>query len=115
MEKVIFRREEKFDDNTVKVSIKKPVQGKRKDMTPVISLFSNREKSIMTRKFFNNDANRFTLFMDEINTKMTWYDAFNTIEKGLANQKVDILSEEVQQLTTRIYNMFFPDDISISR
>jgi hypothetical protein len=114
MNKVIFRREDKFADNDVRVSAKRPVKGRRRDMTPVISLFNDREKSDMTRRLFNNDLNRFTVFMNEVNSKATWNEAFEAIEKNLISQKVDILSNEVQQLTTRIYHMFFPDDISIS-
>jgi hypothetical protein len=114
MEKLIFRHDE--DDSSVekvKISSKKPVERRRKDMTPLIDLFNESEKLKLTRKFFKNDSGQFHTFINEINTKMTWHEAFHTIETNLSKRKVDIMSDEARQLTDRVYRLFFPDDISI--
>lgn len=114
MERIIFRREEDEVTTNLHISAKRPVQGIRKDMTPLISLFNEQEKKHIIRKLFKNDTKRFNTFINDINSKMTWAEAFEEIEKQLISQKIDILSSEVQQLTDRIYSVYFPDDISIS-
>jgi hypothetical protein len=111
MNKYIFRRE--TAGQTVSQTVKKTVVRKRKDITPFISLFSDREKSRIVRKLFKNDLARFNTFMQDLNTKMTWHEVFHTIEAEIAIHKMNMDAEEARLLTDRIYLVFFPDDISI--
>ena len=114
MEKLIKRHdEEDISVEKIKVSSKKPVERRRKDMTPLMSLFDHNEKLKLARKLFKNDSNRFNDFINEINSKMTWHEAFHTIESGLVKQRVDIMSDDARKITDRAYRLFFPDDISI--
>lgn len=109
MKKYIFRR----DTPEPAPVVRRQVIHRRKDMTPVISLFSDRDKSRFVRKLFRNDPTEFNTFMQQLDTKMTWHEVFQTIETELKTRKIDMEKEEARQMTDRIYLLFFPDDISI--
>jgi len=109
MKKYIFRR----DTPEPATIMRKQVIHRRKDMTPLISLFSDRDKSRFARKLFRNDLSQFNTFMQQLDTKMTWHEVFQTIETELNTRRIDMGLEEARQMTDRIYMLFFPDDISI--
>lgn len=111
MENVVFRREQDSGDEPTTGTLKKINDRKRKDMTPFISFFSEREKSKLIKKLFKRDANQFNMFMTQLNAKLTWHDAYEMIDSEFKKRKADIFSEEARNFTDRIYKVFFPEDI----
>jgi len=110
MNKIIFRRETR---QPAPQPVRKTAERRRKDLTPSISLFPDREKARIVRKLFRNDLAQFNTFMQELDTIMTWHEVFQRIESEMGVRKIDMEVEEARQLTDRIYLVFFPDDISI--
>jgi hypothetical protein len=110
MNKIIFRRETR---QPAPQPVRKTAERRRKDLTPSISLFPDREKARIVRKLFRNDLAQFNTFMQELDTMMTWHEVFQRIESEMGVRKIDMEVEEARQLTDRIYLVFFPDDISI--
>jgi len=111
MENVIFRREQDTSAEPNTGTLKKINDRRRKDDTPFISLFSDREKSKLIKKIFNRDASQFMAFMSELNTKLTWHEAYVIIDQELKKRKIDLFSEEARNFTDRIYKVFFPEEI----
>ncbi len=93
--------------------VKRPAEHRRKNLTPFVSLFNEREKGRLVRKLFRDDPVKFNAFMQVLDTKMTWHEAYQSIESEMNARKIDMDLEEARQLTDRIYLVFFPDDISI--
>jgi len=113
MDNIIFRRDNDAVDEPKKVPRSKIFDRKRKDLTPFISLFSEDEKLKLIRNLFERDAHNFNVFMSELNVKQTWPDAYLLMDTELKKRKIDILSSQAKSLTDRIYQVFFPEDISI--
>ena len=115
MHKTIFRREiDSFNKPDKKVTSNNIVIRKRRNMTPVINYFSKAEKLKLVKSLFNHDNKKFILFMEELDRKSNWRDAYTFIESELTKHKVDIFSSKARFLTDRIYHIFFPEDFSIS-
>lgn len=112
MDKLIFRRE---DEDTEKQTntLNKLFTRKRRYMKPLMSLFSENEKTILIKHLFNRDRNLFYSFMDELELRVIWNEAFALMETELRKRKIDIFSEKAKIMTDRIYQAFYPDDISI--
>jgi len=109
MSKYIFRRE-------IKESVpsgKRSAEHRKKNLTPFVALFNEREKARLVRKLFGDDLAQFNAFMQMLDSKMTWHEAFQSVESEMNAREIDMDLEEVRQLTDRIYLIFFPDDISI--
>lgn len=114
MQKTIFRRE--FDPNQKpkeKGSLKNLIVRKRRNMTPFITFFSRAEKLKIIKNIFNHDSGKFLIFMDELDTKLTWAEAYTLMETEFIKRNINIFSDKAKVMTDRIYNVFFPEEISM--
>jgi len=114
MHKTIFRREiDSFDQPEKKDTSKNIFIRRRRSMTPLITYFSKAEKLKLVKSLFKHDNKKFIQFMEELDRKSNWRDAYTFIETELTKQKIDIFSSKARFLTDRIYHVFFPEDLSI--
>jgi len=113
MESLIFRRDEEPKDEPKTGSIKNVFSHVRKNMIPLSSFFNESDKSKMAKKLFDRDVNQFNLFISELDKKKTWHEAYQYMDLELKKRNRDILSDEAKNLTDRVYQVFYPDDISI--
>lgn len=112
MENIIFRREPDFPDEPRTALKKKIFNRKKSNMAPLISFFNIDEKSKLTKHLFNHDAGKFFLFMTELNEKLTWPEALALMEAECEKRNIDIYCSKARLLTDRIYQVFFPEDVS---
>lgn len=113
MENTIFRREDNTSDEPKTGSLKKIFNRKRRDQKPLITYFNDYEKSKIIKNIFKRNVKQFDDFMTELDRKTTWQEAYILMEEELKRRKIDIISQKARDLTDRIYQVFFPDDISI--
>lgn len=111
MDKIIFRREEDTKDEPTSGSYKNIYGRKRKSTAPVLSFFSEVEKTMLTKNLFNRDIKQFNLFMTELDNQSNWHDAFLFIDQELKKRKIDVLGHKAKYLTDRVYQVFFPEDV----
>lgn len=113
MQKTIFRREIDSSDQPEEGSLKNLVIRKRRNTKPLISFFSNTEKLKLVKSIFNRDNKKFLLFMEELDTMPNWREAYSLMETEFYKRDINIFSPKARFLTDRVYNVFFPDDISL--
>ncbi|UCF63268.1 MAG: hypothetical protein JSW33_11950 [bacterium] len=115
MESLFFGREQN-QKIEYKVSVSpKTFDRKRKDMTPLLTFFNNSEKSKLIKNLFKGNTMQFESFMNELNSKVNWQEAFMFIDAELVKRKVDLMSRFAKLLTNRVYQVYFPEDMSIGR
>ena len=114
MQKTIFRRDsDTYPKPNEKGSLKNLVVRKRRNMTPFITFFSRTEKLKLIKAIFNKDSGKFLTFMDELDSKLTWQDAYSLMESEFRDRNIDIFSDKAKLFTDRIYHVFFPEEISM--
>lgn len=113
MENVIFRRDWDAEENLTPNPVIKHNNRKQKDINQLMSYFSEADKTRIIKKLFKRDTAQFESFMTEVNKKLNWHDAYSYIETEFKKTNKDILSKEARIMTDRIFQFFYPDDISI--
>lgn len=110
MEKIIFRREEEKKDEPTTGSYKSIYDRKRRTIAPILSYFSEVEKTMLTKNLFSRDVKKFNQFMAELDNQVSWHDAFSYIDQELKKRKIDVMGHKAKYLTDRVYQIFFPED-----
>lgn len=111
MENLIFRREDYKPNEPVSGSIKEIGLRRRKDMTALVELFTDSEKSKLVRKVFDRSTGQYDDFLKQLETRETWQEAHKLMEDEFYQRKVDLYSKEARILTDKVYQIFFPEDI----
>ena len=111
MNKIIFRREDEKTDEPTTGSYKNLYGRKRKGTAPVLSYFSEEEKTMLAKNLFSRDMKQFNQFMAELENQSNWHDAYLFIDQELKKRKINVMGQKAKYLSDRVYQIYFPEDV----